>query len=139
MVAKHTGPREGSRAHRALKSLHEHGDMYEAAWMIKAAYDRSPLEFHRSVVQPLLAWGLIQENGVSYRVTRAGRALLGVPEVMEAARVVTPGTYVPPMGRPLSAKNRPGVRVMRPGALDFRDIPSRMGEQVVQYGAKAAA
>lgn len=138
-MAKHTGPREGSRAHRALKALHEHGDMYEAAWMIKAAYDHSPSEFYRSVVQPLLGWKLVKEHGISYRVTPAGRACLGVSDVPDVEPVITPGTYVPPMGRPLSAQYRPGLRVMRPGALDFREIPSRIGEQIIQYGAKAAA
>jgi hypothetical protein len=41
--------------------------------------------------------------------------------------------------RPLSERSRARVAVMREGALDYRHIPSRMGDVLVPHGTKAVA
>ena len=44
-----------------------------------------------------------------------------------------------PTPRPLSERNRARVRVLREGALDYQDIPSRIGDQSIPHKAKAGA
>lgn len=44
-----------------------------------------------------------------------------------------------PVMRPLSERNRARVAVLREGALDYRAIPSRMGDVLVPHGAKVPA
>lgn len=44
-----------------------------------------------------------------------------------------------PAMRPLSERNRARVAVLREGALDYRGIPSRMGDVLVPHGAKVPA
>lgn len=41
--------------------------------------------------------------------------------------------------RPLSERNRARVSVLREGALDYQDIPSRIGDQWVPHKAKVGA
>jgi hypothetical protein len=44
-----------------------------------------------------------------------------------------------PAPRPLSERNRARVSVLREGALDYQNIPSRIGDQLVPHKAKADA
>jgi hypothetical protein len=136
---KHTGPRRGSFAYRALKCLHAMGFAGAATWKDESAFKQSAREFDCEVVQQLLVWRLVEAKGDLYQVTAAGRSYLGFVDVASAESTsMTPGPYVPPR-LPLQPQNRPALRVMRPGALDYRAIPSRMGDQIIPHGAKAVA
>jgi hypothetical protein len=140
MTAPRKGPRAGSRAHFGLKQLHNYGGRALIRdWLIAVGWDATVGEFERLVAGPLQRYALVVKSGVDFVVTANGRDFLGVePEAPATELAITPGTYVPPM-RPLSAVNMPGMRVMRPGALDYKAIPSRMGDQLIPHGAKAAA
>jgi len=61
--------------------------------------------------------------------------LVDLAELKMVEAVVGPA----PAMRPLSERNRARVTVMREGALDYRAIPSRMGDVLVPHGAKVAA
>lgn len=59
------------------------------------------------------------------------------PEAQVEQGIAT-GRYVAPV-RPLAECHRARLPVLREGALDYRDIPSRMGDVLVPHGAKVAA
>jgi hypothetical protein len=62
-------------------------------------------------------------------------------ELVDLAELATAPTSVGPAAvmLPLAERNRPRVRVMREGALDYQTIPSRMGDVLVPHKVKAAA
>jgi hypothetical protein len=125
-----SGPRHGSRAYRSLVALYQCGAMGEAEWMEMSSFLQSRAEFQRDVVQQLLHWKLIATHQDGHRILEAGLRYLGVLPEEEKPGVPATGRYVPPR-QDLSARNRPALRVMRPGAFDYRDIPSvHAGKQV---------
>jgi hypothetical protein len=135
---KDAGPRHRSRAYRALVALSECGSMTVPDWMVMSDFQQSRSEFDRDVALQLAHWKLVKQVGEEYRILDAGLRYLGVlPEEVDIREPVA-GRYVPPRGE-LSAQYRPALRVMRPGALDYRAIPSRLGDQVIPHGAKAVA
>lgn len=62
-------------------------------------------------------------------------------ELVDLAELKTVKAAVGPTPslRPLSERNRARVAVLREGALDYRAIPSRMGDVLVPHGAKVPA
>ncbi|WP_036170382.1 hypothetical protein [Massilia sp. 9096] len=135
---KHTGPRRGSWPYRALGYLHMLGQESLYGWMQESSYEQSARDFQYEVVERLLSWHLVELVNESYRVTSAGRSYLGIVDAAAAVGDVATSRQAAPQ-RPLSTQNRPALRVMRPGALHYRDIPSRLGDQVIPHGKKAAA
>ena len=129
---KFSGPRHGCRAHRALVVLCDCGAMIAADWMTMSAFPQSPSEFDRDVVQQLLRWKLIGRHGDGYRILDAGLQFLGVLIKDETPGVPVSGRYVPPR-RELSSRHRPVQPVIRPGAFDYRDIPSNHAGKAVAY------
>ena len=61
--------------------------------------------------------------------------LVDLAEIAAAPASVGPAAVM----RPLSERNRPRIRVMREGALDYQAIPSLMGDLLVPHKAKADA
>jgi len=129
---KFSGPRQGSRAYQALVTLHECGALTEVDWMSLSCSVQSRSEFVRDVIQHLLAWGLVTRHENGYRIREAGLRFLGVLVKEEVAGMPAGGRYVPPR-KVLSTKHRPVLRVMRPGAFDYRDIPSVYAGKAVAY------
>jgi hypothetical protein len=127
-----SGPRHGSRAYRALVALYQCGAMGEAEWMEMSSFLQSRFEFKRDVVQQLLRWKLIAPHGDGHRILEAGLRFLGFVIKEEVPGAPTPGRYVPPR-QDLSTRHRPVQRVMRPGAFDYRDIPSVHAGKPVAY------
>ena len=134
MSAPRKGPSAGSRAYLALVALHKAGGQADVDDFMKAAsWVESAGQFERQVVKPLAHWRLVAVRGSMLVLTDSGLAFLGatgavaVPEL-----VITPATYVPPM-RTLSACYRSPVRIVRDGAFDYRDIPSRHGDERVPF------
>jgi hypothetical protein len=140
MIAPRKGPRAGSRARRALAQLQEQGGQASAVdWMKSVRWDGTMSEFNREVVAPLARFGLLLQRGPLLTLTDPALVFLGLADpVPESKPVLTPATYVPPM-QPLSSKHMARVAVMRPGALDYQKIPSRMGDLLIPHGAKAVA
>jgi hypothetical protein len=142
MTAPRKGPRVDSQGYRALEQLHKlGGEAHITTWMKAAGWTGSIAVFDREIVGALLRFQVVTRPGAQLVLTDSGREHLGVGAAAPApapTQDIPLTRYVAPM-RPLSAKHRPGVRPMRPGALDYRDIPSRMGDKLIPHGAKAAA
>lgn len=136
--AKAAGPRRGSRCNTALYILFRARAMSRADWMLMLDFVASPLAFDRDIIQPLRGWKLIESTGGEFVVTDAGRRFLGVMSDAEALAAPAPARDVYQM-RPLSAQHRPLRNVIRAGALDYREIPSRVGDQLIPHGEKAVA
>ncbi|MEH6436684.1 hypothetical protein [Massilia sp. DD77] len=133
------GPRPGTRAHAALLHLDGAGLVSAAALMGAVNWKRNSHEFTREIVDALVRLRVAEITGASIAITRLGQLYLRPPAVEAAPQLqLVTGRYVPPQ-RALSAQNRPRVVSMRPGALDYREIPSRMSSQLLQHGEKAVA
>lgn len=61
--------------------------------------------------------------------------LVDLAEITAGPAAVGPAAVM----QPLSERNRPRVRVMREGALDYQAIPSLMGDLLVPHKAKVDA
>lgn len=132
------GPRYGSRAYIGLQLLHHLGPLATTDWMNHVAVSKSAVKFDREVVAPLTFWKLIDINEAGlFAIAHAGLDFLGyqVKELVEQESA--PARYVHPM-QPLSARHRV-VRPIRSGAFDYRSHPSRIGDQLIEHGAKAVA
>lgn len=130
MNAPRKGPKVGSRAYLALVQLHKHGGQVDIAdWMTTVSWVDSAGHFARVIVNPLIQFRLVFRRGEQLAFTERGLAFLGAAgDVAVPAPVITPAPYVAPK-RPLSARHRPTVRVLREGAFDYRDIPSLQAGQ----------
>lgn len=138
-ASKHSGPRRGSLAYRALNCLHALGKSGAVGWKDECGFGQSSRVFDSDIVQQLLVWRLVEVKGNEYSVSTAGLSYLGfAPAAPVSSAPPASGPYAPPK-LPLSPQNRPALRVIRPGALDYRSIPSRIGDQIIPHGAKAAA
>lgn len=138
----HRLPRAGSRAHSVLLRLVQCGGTSTSTALLRAiAYPRTRAEFDVAVIGLLERQGLVVRSNETVLLTVWGRQLVEPePEPAPAAEVavVTAGRYAPPV-RPLSLKNRPRLVSMRPGSLAYRDIPSRMANELVDHVEKATA
>ena len=134
------GPRAGSRAHSVLIYLQAaKGEATQAFLARVVAWLGSPRSFDEEVIGPLVREDFVSKRGGSVVLSKRGSLLMNPPAPQEPEEVdVVKGRYVAPQ-RPLSTQNRPRLVTMRPGALDYRDIPSRMSGQLLQHGQKAAA
>lgn len=136
----HRLPRAGSRAHSVVLHLVRCGGTSTPTALLRAiAYPRTRAEFDVAVIGLLERQGLVFRSNETVLLTVWGRQLVE-PEPAPTAEVavVTPGRYAPPM-RPLSLKNCPRLVSMRPGSLAYRDIPSRMANELVDHVEKATA
>lgn len=143
MNAARKGPRTDSQGYRALEKLHKLGGQADsAALMCAAGWTGSVSLFDLEIVGSLLRYQVVTKRGTQLVLATSGYAFLGVAPVAPVAGEQTPdtpmGRYVPPM-RGLSSKYMPRLAVIRPGALDYRAIPSLFGDQRIPHGAKAAA
>lgn len=137
-------PHRSSKAFFVLQGLHSIGGQADGpTWLqlIKWPGDRQPRRNDWDVmVHSLLSTGLIYKRGDVHIVTDEGLQYLGIPVDAPArpAPVIVGPRYVAPM-RPLSTRHRPDLRMMREGALDYREIPSRHGEQAVAFKSSIAS
>jgi hypothetical protein len=140
MTAPRKGPRVDSQGYRALEQLHKlGGEAHITTWMKAAGWTGSIAMFDREIVGALLRFQVVTRPGAQLVLTDSGREHLGVAPAastpapaMEPAPGIPVSRYVAPV-LPLSAKHRPGVRVMRPGAFDYRDIPSLQADQRIPF------
>lgn len=134
------GPRAGSRAHSVLVYLQAaKGEAPPTVLARVVAWLGSPRAFDEDVIGPLVREGFVSKRATVVVLSERGALFLNPPALQDPAPVVlVPGRYVAPQ-RPLSTQNRPRLASMRPGALDYREIPSRMSDRLLQHGQKAAA
>lgn len=137
----HQGPRKATRAHVVLESLHFAGGRASRLSWFRAAGAGHPLAGFDAVVSGLIRQGMVALDLEEYRITVDGLSWLGESPVQAvAAPLLAAGPrYVPPV-RSLLADLAPRARSLRPGAFDYRDIPSRYGDERRQFqGGLAAA
>lgn len=138
-MSRYKGPRVGSLANYVLLELVKCGGACNQAFLYRTlGAGRAPMDFDENVIGALVRQGLVSKSGEGVGLTQRGRQFINppAPEANEPSSPVL-GRYVAPI-RPLSIANRP-KRPMRPGALDYRDIPSRMADSLVDHVVKAAA
>lgn len=138
-MSSYKGPRIGSLAHHVLLELLKHGGACNESVLFRTlGGGRARKDFDENVIGSLVRQGLAATNGEGIGLTPRGRLFIDPPSQDTDAPVpVVLGRYVAPI-RPLSIANRPKPP-MRPGALDYRDIPSRMADALVDHVVKAAA
>jgi len=137
MIAPIKGPTKGSGAYTALQHLQNVGGQATPAdLMTQLVWSDTPGRFQRLIVGPLERQRLVLRRDDLVALTNRGVTFL-TPSA-EAAAPVPPGPYAAPF-QPLRALHRPAALALRPGAADYRTIPSRIGEHVIAHGKKAVA
>jgi len=140
MSAPRKGPNAGSRAYLALVELHKAGGQINVPdFMTAAGWAESEGQFDRIVIKPLAHFRLAFRRGNLLVLTDSGLAFLGAAGAVPMSEPVVAPPASAYVMRPLSTRNMPRPSVMRPGALDYREIPSRMGDLCIPHGEKAAA
>jgi len=134
------GPRAGSRAHSVLVYLQAaKGEAAPAVLARVVAWLGSPRTFDEDVIGPLARDGFVSKRAAVIVLSERGSLFLNPPAPQDPESIVlVTGRYVPPQ-RPLSTHNRPRIASMRPGALDYRDIPSVYASQRIPYKSSLAA
>jgi len=134
------GTRTGSRAHSVLVYLQAaKGEATQPVLARVVAWLGSPRSFDEDVLGPLVREGFVSKRGGDVLLSSHGRLFLNPPAPQDPTSIVlVTGRYVAPQ-RPLSTHNRPRLATMRPGALDYRDIPSVCAAQRVPYKSSLKA
>lgn len=132
MIDAITVPRAGSRAYSALTGLHSVGGRADLhAWMNSFQWSASIAEFMKVIVLRLQHLQMIKVDCHDYTITRAGLEHLGLDA--DAPALVAPVAaqsrlhFAAPT---LAKRHMIRVPVIRPGALDYASIPSRMGNEL---------
>jgi hypothetical protein len=99
--------------------------------MARVGWTRGRIQFEQEVVNALCGAGLarIVRNGIE--ITKDGLRFAEGPEPAEVkyiGELAAPRTAI--VNRPLRSRS---AMVLRPGAMDYRDIPSMMGGVQVPY------
>lgn len=134
-MINHQGPRAGSRAYIVLDYLFRraHVSPHKSDVRRAAAPNLSPGEFDCIVVTSLTRFGFIVESEGALKITAAGKRYLEPPVVKIGPAPEPVGShYVAPMA-PLSKRYSARPPVLRDGAFDYRDMPSRHGDQRLPY------
>lgn len=126
------GPRADSRAYKVMLSLAAAGgERYIVKLRNAYAPTLSPSEFHEIVLARLLSFGYIVVRDASVSITDAGRCYLNPPPVEASAPAVL---VLPPYRKPRQdLVKRARQLPIRDGAFEYRDIPSRHGDQRIAF------
>lgn len=131
-MSKMKPPVPGSGSYLALVHLEKMGGTATiAGLLLQLLWAETPGKFQRLVIGPLERRGLVLRRDEQLSLTAVGAKLLN-PAADASALAAPAGSFVPP-ARPLSSRNRPRVAILRPGALDYRGIPSRLADQQVAF------
>lgn len=132
-MSNHQGPRAGSRAYIVLDHLFRRAHVSANISDVRraAAPNLSPGEFDCLVLTSLSRFGFIVEIDGTLAITPAGIRYMQPPVVESgpAPEVVAP-RYVAPM-RTLAPRVR--LTVIREGMFDYRNVPSRHGDQRIAF------
>ncbi|KQV78488.1 hypothetical protein ASD15_22000 [Massilia sp. Root351] len=135
-MANHQLPRKGSAAANGLVTLHGMGGVAPAVkWQRIAGWKGTGYQFHANVIDRLLLSGLVVVNDIQYIVTDAGLKFLGLKGDHEGEQPGVPAgpRYAPsPLSRAPRGRSRSPM-VIREGAFDFRNHPSRIGDERLAY------
>ncbi len=137
-MSKHELPRRGSRPANGLSALLSLGGRAAIATLYRVAGKSiTRTSFDVLVIEQLIFYGLIEKDGADVELTDAGRAYLGVAKSTEAWVGKLPEPRTGNGFKPLRARS---AMVFRPGAFDFRALPSIVaGEEVAYKGPTSFA
>lgn len=133
------GPGHHTRAYKGLAKLQANGGRLSAnTWTRTMMWAGTFATFLSSVAEPLVSAGLVTHHHDAFIITLKGMAHLGicVDEVAPEAPAVAGPAYIPPR-RTLCQQGLGRRPTTREGALDYRDIPSRVGDQYLPHVKKA--
>lgn len=135
-MANHEVPRKGSAAANGLTTLNGMGGVALAGkWRRTAGWKGTDYQFKANVVDRLVLCGLVSENDIQYVVTDDGRKFLGLTREADYEQSGVPAgpRYAPsPLSRAPRGRSRSPM-VIREGAFEYRDHPSRIGDERLAY------
>lgn len=132
-------PQKGSRSEMILAHLH-HAPATARQGIERHGHFNLSITEIRWLYDGLVNTGCATVMDLVYTISVQARNYLdGALKQPEPARAAVGPAYHP-MPRPLSAKHMVSMPETRPGALDYRNVPSRMGNQRVPFapGVEAA-
>lgn len=137
-MSAHFGPRAGTRPDLAFRKLVQlDGRAGLQGWMNAMMWTRPITTFEREIINSLMRCHVVCREAGDYVVTQKGWDFVGRPtqaQVAPAGQVAGP-RYAPSKA-PLSARHMARAGLVREGALDYAQIPSRYGSQRVAHKAK---
>jgi hypothetical protein len=127
-------PRRGSSPHLVLTALNNVGGEASIETLMKVRNWNGRLpKFRDDILQHLVRCDLIELSGNWCVITNTGRKYLGI-KVEEQGYIGIPAApRIVQKDRPLNLSRHFPPRPLRPGADDFRSVPSVMGGQRVAY------
>lgn len=137
-MSAHFGPRVGTRPDLAFRKLVQLGGRAGLqGWMNAMTWTRPITTFEREIINSLMRCHVVRREAGDYVVTQKGWDFVGrstQANVAPASQVAGP-RYAPSKA-PLSARHMARAGLVREGALDYAQIPSRYGSQRVAHKAK---
>lgn len=137
-MSAHYGPRTGTRPDLAFRKLAQLGGRAGLhGWMNAITWTRPITAFEREIVNSLMRCHVVRREAGDFVVTEKGWDFVGrstEAKVAPAGQVAGP-RYAPSKA-PLSARHMARAGLVREGALDYAQIPSRYGSQRVAHKAK---
>lgn len=131
-------PRVGTRPDIAVRKLLQLGGRADLNdWMRAIGWSGTITSFERDIVNSLTRCHLVRIEAGQYAITQRGRDYAGpvAGAVTSTAGQVAGPRHVPSKA-PLSARHSARAGLVREGALDYAQIPSRYGSQRVAHKAK---
>lgn len=131
-MSKMKPPVPGSGSHLALVHLEKMGGTATIeSLMLQLLWTETQGQFQRLVIGPLDRRGRVLRRDEQLSLTPVGAKILN--PVADVSALAAPAvTFVAP-ARPLSSMHRPRLAILRPGALDYCGIPSRLANQEVAF------
>ena len=131
-------PRAGTRPDIAVRKLIQLGGRTDLNdWMRAIGWSGTITSFERDIVNSLTRCHVVRIEAGQYVVTQRGRDYAG-PFVGAATSTAgqVAGPRHAPSKAPLSARHMARAGLVREGALEYAQIPSRYGSQRVAHKAK---
>ena len=131
-------PRAGTRPDIAVRKLLELGGRADLNdWMRAIGWNGTITSFERDIVNSLTRCHVVRIEAGQYAVTQRGRDYAG-PVVGAATSTAgqVAGPRNGPSKAPMSARHSARAGLVREGALEYAQIPSRYGSQRVAHKAK---
>ena len=131
-------PRAGTRPDIAVRKLLQLGGRADLNdWMRAIGWIGTITSFERDIVNSLTRCHVVRIEAGQYAITQRGRDYAGpvVGAVTSTAGQVAGPRHVSSKV-PLSARHSARAGLVREGALDYAQIPSRYGSQRVAHKAK---
>jgi len=137
-MSAHYGPRAGTRPDLAFRKLAQLGGRAGLhGWMNAIAWTRPITAFEREIVNSLMRCHIVRREAGDYVVTEKGWDFVGRATATKAAPAgQVAGPRHAPSKAPLSARHMARAGLVREGALEYAQIPSRYGSQRVAHKAK---